>query len=79
MPESKTTNQKRSRKSTSSKKHLQPASTQDSTTTVKKKQHMISEAAYFVAEHRGFTPGSELDDWLLAEAQINTEPFQHGG
>jgi hypothetical protein len=31
---------------------------------------MIEEAAYFHAEHRGFEPGHELDDWLAAEDQI---------
>lgn len=27
----------------------------------------VSVAAYFSAEHRGFKPGMELDDWLEAE------------
>ena len=27
----------------------------------------ISEAAYFLAEARGFEPGQELDDWLKSE------------
>lgn len=31
----------------------------------------ISEAAYFRAEKRGFTPGAELDDWFSAETEIN--------
>ncbi|GAO37412.1 hypothetical protein SCT_2834 [Sulfuricella sp. T08] len=31
---------------------------------------MIEEAAYFLAEKRGFKPGYELADWLQAEAQI---------
>lgn len=31
---------------------------------------MIEEAAYYIAEKRGFAPGYELDDWLKAEAQI---------
>jgi len=30
----------------------------------------IEEAAYFLAEKRGFTPGYELQDWLQAEALI---------
>ena len=34
------------------------------------KQRMIAEAAYFVAETRGFVPGYELDDWLQAEQEI---------
>lgn len=32
---------------------------------------MIEEAAYFIAEHRGFCEGFELDDWLAAEAEVN--------
>lgn len=32
---------------------------------------MIEEAAYFLAEKRGFAPGYELQDWLQAEAQLN--------
>lgn len=31
---------------------------------------MIEEAAYFLAEKRGFAPGYELQDWLQAEAHI---------
>ncbi|MBU0498573.1 MAG: DUF2934 domain-containing protein [Gammaproteobacteria bacterium] len=31
---------------------------------------MVAEAAYYLAEQRGFTPGSEVDDWLCAEAQV---------
>jgi hypothetical protein len=32
---------------------------------------LISEAAYRLAEARGFTPGQELDDWLAAEREVN--------
>ena len=32
---------------------------------------MVAEAAYFYAEHRGFEPGYELEDWLAAEDQID--------
>jgi Protein of unknown function (DUF2934) len=35
-------------------------------TTVNRHQ-WISEAAYFIAETRGFESGKELDDWLAAE------------
>lgn len=31
---------------------------------------MIQDAAYHLAEKRGFAPGHELEDWLQAEAQI---------
>ena len=32
---------------------------------------MIAEAAYYLAERRGFEPGAELDDWLAAEGEID--------
>lgn len=35
------------------------------------RRHMITEAAYFLALERGFTGGSSLDDWLMAEREIN--------
>jgi len=35
-------------------------------------EEMIAVAAYFRAEHRGFSPGNELDDWLQAEAVRKT-------
>lgn len=31
---------------------------------------MIAEAAFFIAQARGFTPRQELDDWLAAEREI---------
>ena len=30
---------------------------------------MIAEAAYFIAQSRGFTPGCEFEDWLAAERE----------
>lgn len=32
---------------------------------------LIAQAAYLRAEKRGFTPGSELDDWLAAEVEVD--------
>jgi hypothetical protein len=32
---------------------------------------MIAEAAYYRAERRGFEPGRELEDWTLAESEID--------
>jgi hypothetical protein len=32
---------------------------------------MISEAAYFMAEKRGFTGGNPCDDWTQAESQVD--------
>ena len=34
------------------------------------RQRLIAVAAYYRAEHRGFAPGCEMDDWLEAEAEI---------
>ncbi|MBV6415661.1 MAG: hypothetical protein CMLOHMNK_00174 [Steroidobacteraceae bacterium] len=31
----------------------------------------ISRAAYFRAEHRGFEPGHDVEDWLAAEDEID--------
>ena len=32
---------------------------------------LIAEAAYFRAEHRGFAPGHETEDWLAAESEVD--------
>jgi hypothetical protein len=34
----------------------------------------IALAAYLRAEARGFSPGSELDDWLQAEREVGRQP-----
>ncbi len=36
----------------------------------KARHKMISECAYFRAEHRAFSGNGELDDWLEAEREI---------
>ena len=33
-------------------------------------QDLVSEAAYYRAEKRGFEPGGELDDWFAAEGML---------
>jgi len=40
-------------------------------TSAGQRHRMICEAAYFLAQARGFAPGYELDDWLLAERQVD--------
>lgn len=37
----------------------------------KQRYLMITEAAYFLAEKRGFAPGHEHEDWLAAERQVD--------
>jgi len=32
---------------------------------------LIAEAAFILAQERGFAPGHELDDWLAAERDID--------
>lgn len=38
---------------------------------MQKRHTMIKQAAYFKAEHRGFAPGHELQDWLEAQKKID--------
>lgn len=38
--------------------------------TAEQRQQMIAEAAYFLAERRGFNGGDPGQDWLEAEAEI---------
>ena len=33
---------------------------------------MIAQAAYLRAERRGFTGGNEVEDWLAAEAEVDS-------
>ena len=35
------------------------------------RQTMIAEAAYYLAQQRGFEAGHDLEDWLRAESQID--------
>jgi DUF2934 family protein len=43
----------------------------DSAVSDEMRRAMISEAAYLRAEQRGFTSGYELEDWLLAEREVD--------
>jgi len=38
--------------------------------TEEDRRHMIAEAAYYNAEHRGFQGGNIEEDWCIAEAEI---------
>jgi len=40
---------------------------------------MIAEAAYLRAEQRGFANGYELEDWLLAEREVDALLSAHQG
>ena len=39
--------------------------------TPEERWQMISEAAYFLAEKRGFSGGNPCDDWVQAEQQVD--------
>lgn len=39
---------------------------------------MIAEAAYYLAQKRGFTGGNELTDWVTAEKQVDAQLNKRG-
>jgi hypothetical protein len=43
------------------------------TRTESERRHMIAEAAYYLAEKRGFADGDPTRDWIAAEAQIDAQ------
>lgn len=73
MPASKKATKKKAGKIARPKKHARTGKAKSRAVSAQERQRMISEAAYFIAEQRHFRPGSELDDWLLAEAQIDND------
>jgi hypothetical protein len=48
-----------------------PKAVLDRVSTPAERHEMIARAAYYRAELRGFAPGGELDDWMVAEHEIN--------
>ncbi len=48
-----------------------PQSRISKTLTASERHKLISEAAYLIAERRGFAPGHELSDWLSAEQEVS--------
>ena len=64
----------RTRKAKAAKATLEapPASAELTSITRSDRQAMIATAAYYRAEKRHFSPGSELEDWIAAEAEIDT-------
>jgi hypothetical protein len=51
---------------------------QESVWLPEEREYMISEAAYYRAERRGFAPGNEMEDWLQAETEVDSL-IQSGG
>lgn len=64
-------------KKSSSRKNGQQASAQKTKETQNRapeQQHeLIAQAAYFIAEERGFPIDAELENWLQAESDINKQ------
>jgi hypothetical protein len=58
------TSKPRSRKKTAGADASVPVTTEE-------RHRMITEAAYYLAERRGFSGGSAEDDWLQAEREID--------
>lgn len=40
--------------------------------TPKERNKLIAEAAYYRAEQHGFNPERQMEDWLAAEAEVDT-------
>ncbi len=56
---------------TRKKKVESAAGQQTRAITPEERYRMIAEAAYFLAEKRGFVGGDVAEDWLAAEAEID--------
>ncbi|MGA7802553.1 MAG: DUF2934 domain-containing protein [Gammaproteobacteria bacterium] len=41
--------------------------------TKEQREHMIEEAAYYIAEHRHFKGGDPHDDWMQAQMEIDRQ------
>jgi hypothetical protein len=41
--------------------------------TKEQREHMIAEAAYYIAEHRHFQGGEQICDWLQAQAEVDNK------
>ena len=69
---------------TADKAKTKKAATKKQSTTVKsikkvipeQRQRMINEAAYYLAESRGFLGADSMDDWLAAEAEVDKQLSQ---
>lgn len=60
--------------STASRTPARKSTAQSRSGSPSKRAHMIAEAAYYIAEQRGFAGGDPVQDWLDAEAQIDRTP-----
>jgi len=52
-------------------KGAESAASTGSTVSEDIRRRMIEQSAYLRAERRGFSAGGEVEDWLLAEAEVD--------
>jgi len=50
---------------------IQPATLKNDIGDGHDREELISVAAYYLAEYRGFAGGDQLSDWLAAESKID--------
>lgn len=55
---------------TTKKKKTKATKKAKTTLSDAQKCQMIQETAFFLAEARGFIPGHEIDDWIMAEQRV---------
>lgn len=61
---------KKTAKKASSKKAASPS---PQSLSPEQRHAMICEAAYYIAEQRGFDAGNDMDDWFAAESLIDSQ------
>ena len=61
------------KKKTASKKKASAKKAAATYITNEQRYKMVAEAAYHLSEQQGFEPGKDLDNWLMAELQIEKE------
>lgn len=59
-----------------SKSSTKQAQTAPDVISSQQRQQMINEAAYYLAQRRGFISGNPVDDWLAAEAEVDQQLSQ---
>jgi hypothetical protein len=59
------------KKSAIKKASAKKAARKSVTLSYQKRYQKIAEAAYLRSEEQGFIPGNEMDNWLIAEQQID--------
>ena len=70
-PAARASTERPARRRTGVESKEEPSATVRVTVTVEVRRGMIAEAAYLRAERRGFVAGSDVEDWLAAEKEID--------